>query len=129
MRFLLLALAAVSLGCLQSGGPSMEYVVRPCEIDDASAYGFSMNSSGESIMIHQKQSYVCCANVTLYMKAEGDTIRIYEDNAGEMCRCICPFEADIEIAGARGFGRVEVYGIRYKDAQDYRLLFNSSIPG
>ena len=126
----LLALAFLVLGCVQSGEPAMKYSIRPCDItENDSGYGFNMSASDGIIAIHQKQSYVCCANITLSMKAEGGVLRLYEDNVGEMCRCICPFEADIDITGAQGYERVEVYGIRYKDVQDYELLFNSSVPG
>ena len=114
-------------GCVSQ--PSMTYTLSPCDREGAGADSFSMSVSQGTAVIHQKESYVCCANITISMKPEGKTIRIYEENIGEMCRCICPFEADIEITGVEGYDRVEVYGIKFRDVQGYDLLFNSSLPG
>ena len=116
-------------GCNQTGEPAMEYSINQCNASDGIGSGFSMVSSGDTVRIHQDQSYVCCANMTLSMETEGKTMMIYEDNVGEMCKCICPFEADITLKNTAGFERVEVYGIRFKDVQDYELMFNSSLAG
>ncbi len=86
-----------------------------------------MNASQGTIRIHQTQSYVCCANITMRLAESQTTLVLYEDNVGGMCRCICPFEADITIWNATGYDRIEVYGIRYRDASEYELLFNSSL--
>jgi hypothetical protein len=90
-------------GCIHEGKPAMSYSVSPCNLSDSAGTSFKVNESEGAITIHQKHSYVCCANITMYMQSEDKTIRIYEDNIGEMCRCICPFKADIEITNAAGF--------------------------
>lgn len=129
MRILLvLGLVFMVLGCTQSAKPTMEYSIKPCNMTEgATTTSFSMNASNGIVRLHQRQSYVCCANVTLRMETVGKVIRVYEDNIGEMCRCICPFEADIVINNAFGYENIEVYGIKFQDVQGYELLFNSSI--
>jgi len=105
----------------------MTYVIKACDAGEQVNTSFNMSVS-ETVKIHQVQNYVCCANMTLSMDAEGRVIRIYEENVGEMCKCICPFEADIEIKNAQGYGRIEVYGIKFRDVQDYEFLFNATLP-
>ncbi|MFH0949700.1 MAG: hypothetical protein V1827_00775 [Candidatus Micrarchaeota archaeon] len=128
MRILASAvLLMLIFGCVSQ--PSMTYSVSPCDRESGGSDSFSMSVSEGMAVIHQKESYVCCANMTISMKPEGKTIRIYEENVGEMCRCICPFVADIGITGIAGYDRLEVYGIKFKEVQDYELMFNSSLPG
>jgi len=122
-----LILIVLLSGCAQVQKPAMDYTVRPCNASQVRGTGFAISSLPGLATIHQDQSYVCCANITITMKSEGKTLRIYEENVGEMCRCICPFEADIEIRGTQGFDRVEIYGIKFRDVQGYELLFNSSL--
>jgi hypothetical protein len=126
---LVLGLVFMVLECTRPANASMEYSIKPCNMSEGATTSFSMNASNGMVKIHQTQSYVCCANVTLRMETNGKTIRVYEDNIGEMCRCICPFEAEIEISDAGGYERIEVYGVKFKDVQGYELLFNSTIPG
>jgi len=121
--------ALLIFGCTQVEGPSMYYSVKLCDTAKGPATGFEMNASSGVVKVHQVQSYVCCANITLRMETEGKVIRVYEDNVGEMCKCICPFEADIEIKNASDYERIEIYGVKFRDVQDYELLFNSTIPG
>ena len=131
----LLALVLVISGCLTAvSKPSLSYEITPCSKEavrgdagaNSSAFSILETSDG-SLRILQNQSYVCCANITLRMESEGKTIRIYEDNTGGMCRCVCPFSADMTITDGSGFGNIEVYGIKYRDVQGYELLFNTSI--
>lgn len=121
---------------------SFDYKIFPCS-GEASRAGGSEGGDGDpggnpfriernadgSMTIIQNQSYVCCANITVRMEDDGRTIRIYEDNIGQMCRCICPFSARMMLNNISGYGNVEVYGIRYQDVQGYQLLFNTTIEG
>jgi len=122
-------LAVLIMGCTQAGKPSMEYLIKPCDMARGAATEFEISASSGVVKVHQIQSYVCCANITLSMETEGKVIRVYEDNIGEMCKCICPFEANIELSNVEGYERIEIYSVKFKDVQDYELLFNSTIPG
>jgi hypothetical protein len=132
---ILIAFVIAVSGCLTDvSKPSLRYEITPCSTEavrgdaetGADAFMVSRTTDG-SVRIQQNQSYVCCANITIRMEDEGRAVRIYEDNIGEMCRCICPFSADMTVSGASGLERIEVYGIRYRDVQGYALLFNTTL--
>jgi putative hemolysin len=127
MRKIALAVVLFVLfsGCIQqSGNVYMTYTVSECRDEPV---GVSIEKAGDVFYIKQVESYVCCANITLTMNTTGKTIRIYEENTGEMCRCICPFKAEIYLYNATGYENVEIYGIKYRDVYGYELMHNLSL--
>jgi len=125
-----MVVALLIIGCIQVKQPSMAYGIKPCGEAQRTSVNdeFRLEKTADGINLLQRQNYVCCANVTITMKTEDRTIGIYEENVGEMCRCICPFEANITVTDTAGYERIEVYGIKFRDAQGYELLFNSTLP-
>ncbi len=113
-------------GCIQqSGNVYMTYTIDECSKEEPT--GATVEKAGDVFYIKQVESYVCCANITLTMNASAKTIRIYEENVGEMCRCLCPFKAEIYLYNATGYENVEIYGIKFKDVYDFELMYNYSL--
>ncbi|MEM4215472.1 MAG: DUF333 domain-containing protein [Candidatus Anstonellales archaeon] len=113
-------------GCIQqSGNVYMTYDITECSKEEPT--GMSVEKAGDVIYIKQVESYVCCANITLAMNTTGKTIKIYEENVGEMCRCICPFRANIYLYNATDFENIEIYGIKFRDVYGYELMHNYSL--
>ncbi|MGB9719580.1 MAG: DUF333 domain-containing protein [Candidatus Anstonellales archaeon] len=132
MKKIIVAFAFVFLvllfGCIQqSQNAYMAYTVSECSKDEQT--GLWVEKAGDVLYIKQVEEYVCCANITLTMNTTGKTIKIYEENIGEMCRCICPFRADIYLYNATAYENIEIYGIKYKDVYDYELKYNYSLSG
>ncbi|MFH1222301.1 MAG: hypothetical protein V1492_04405 [Candidatus Micrarchaeota archaeon] len=121
-------------GCLQPGtqtptGNQMKftYKITPCsEQQRSETTSYAAQRVGNTILINQTQSYVCCANITMRMEANGSTLRIYQDNVGEYCRCMCSFKADMKIENASNYDAVEIYGIKYANVSGYELMYNWS---
>lgn len=101
------------------------YSVSPCNQEDKENFtNITINENYTAI--HQKVSYVCCANITLRYEINESTLSVYEDNKGEICRCICNYEIKATIP-AKGINEVKVYGVYYPDLHPYELLGESSI--
>lgn len=113
-------------GCIQqSSNVFMAYTVSECDREEP--VGVSIEKAGDVVYIKQVEQYVCCANITLRMNTTGKTIKIYEENVGSMCRCICPFKAEIYLYNATDYENVEIYGIKFKDDFDFELMYNYSL--
>lgn len=99
---------------------NMIYSVSPCNQEDKETFtNITINENYTTI--HQKVSYVCCANITVRYEINGSTLNIYEDNKGEICRCICNYEIKATIP-AKNITEVRVYGIYYPEVHPYELL-------
>jgi len=129
--FVLLFLLFLHFGCLSTGGTEqknetkkteMAYNITYCE-NRPTQTGWEVQKNENDITIIQTQSYVCCANISITMQKNDKTIRIYEENIGDYCRCICPFIAEIKIRNVEKDDSIEVYGIKYKDVYDYELIY------
>lgn len=127
LALLLLALLVPS-GCLAPApqGPTLRYEVGPC---DESVDAFDMEPQVEItvhdgvIHISEDVGYVCCADIVLRLEREGDLIKVIETNEGEVCRCMCAYHIEANIAGlAPGSYRVQVWGIAYEDIHPLELL-------
>lgn len=119
-------LFAIFFGCVQPVEKViMDYNVSECTKDETPRV--SIEKTSKSLHITQIESYVCCANITITMNTSGKTIRIYEENIGEICRCICPFRTDINLYNADGYENIEIYGIKFRDVYGYELKHNISI--
>lgn len=112
-------------GCLENSEAKMRYNITYCEGGGpAPDAGFKVEKTTDGIIvIKQKENYVCCANISISMKAQNRTIEIYEENIGDFCRCICPFEAEITLENAKVVDVVRIYGIKYQDVYDYELMY------
>ncbi len=111
-------------GCFESNEVKMKHTITYCEGGGpAPDAGFKVEKTADGILvIRQKENYVCCANISISMKAQNRTIEIYEENIGDFCRCICPFEAEITLENAKAVDAVRIYGIKYQDVYDYELI-------
>lgn len=101
-------------------GECVLYSVSPCSdmpMENISRWkGARFYGGSDYITIRQNLSYVCCANVTVSSKVEGNIVKVTEKNVGEMCRCICGYYINITIPGLRpGKYRVELYGVEFED--------------
>ncbi|MEM4330112.1 MAG: hypothetical protein QXY64_03045, partial [Candidatus Bilamarchaeaceae archaeon] len=109
----------------KSNALAISYIIKNCEgggpVDDV-GFLFVKKEDG-TLYIKQKENYVCCANITITMEVDNNSkiIRLYEENIGDYCRCICPFEAEIKIENYNDYP-VEIYGIKYKNVYNYSLL-------
>lgn len=81
-----------------------------------------------AVHMEQKLVYVCCAELALTVKQEGNTVKVMETNIGELCRCICEYHVEANIADlAPGTYRMQVWGVQYKDVQPLELLGEAMI--
>ncbi len=80
------------------------------------------------VHIEQKLVYVCCAELALTVKHEGNTVKVIETNIGELCRCICEYHVEANIADlAPGTHRMQVWGVKYQDVHPLELLGEAMI--
>lgn len=127
--------------CLLSGacatpvpeGPSLTYSVGGCDEESQSTRATTEGEAkiageGDTIHVEHHLTYVCCAELVVTMKQRGDRIRILASNVGEVCRCLCDYEVEADIAGLEpGVYQVEVWGVEYKDLHAPELLGQASI--
>lgn len=98
----------------------ISYSVSPCNQEDTEVFA-NITINPNFVTLHQKASYVCCANITLRYEINGSQLNIYEDNKGQICRCICNYEINARIP-AKNITEVKVYGIYYPEVHPYELL-------
>lgn len=122
----------LALAC-ESGGARFSYTLTGCDesipMDQLPSWaGVEIRSQGGIIRVDQRIAYVCCAKIVLSLEQDGNTLRIIERNEGEVCRCMCGYQAHIEIAGLpRGRYTVEIWGVEYKDVHPRELLGQASV--
>lgn len=113
-------------GCQRISDDKLSYTVGGCNEDNwirAKGEPQFQVDIGDSISIKQKQPYVCCAEIKVHYEVEDSTVNIYEDNEGEICKCMCSYDIDIQI-NEPDIDRVKVYGIKY-EGYEYELLYDS----
>lgn len=142
-RILILALIVISLiislgyiayrGSLKEFNPTFSYEIGGCEIKRSGELKRSAIRSqvdvevrGAEIALLHELSYFCCAELVLELKVvEGDdysVLRIFEENVGEICRCICDYEISIRITDLKpGRYKLEIYGVEHEEAQAEKL--------
>jgi len=117
----------------EAGRPTLTYSVGGCEEQSDTARAASdgevqIVGEGDTIHVAQRLSYVCCAELELTTEQEGSTIRLLEKNIGEVCRCMCDYEVEADIAGlSPGVYQVEVWGVEYEDVHTPELLGQATI--
>ena len=99
---------------------NMYYLVSPCNQEDKGVFA-NITINPNFVKLHQKASYVCCANITLRYEINGTILNIYKDNKGEICKCICNYEIFAQI-NESNITEVNVYGIYYPEVHPYELL-------
>ena len=93
----------------------MIYSISECdETREKSMEKTNIIFEGDTILLDQSIEYVCCANISLNYRIDEDVLRIYEDNKGDMCKCMCTYDIKAKIK-EKGINEVEVYGIKYSD--------------
>ncbi len=124
----LLAVALFLTSCAEQKAPQMTYTVSSC-LHDPEGLNASVTiySREGKVFVEQIARYVCCANITLETKIDYETeiptIKIFERNKGEICRCICYYNITAEISNlTANVYNVEVYGIEYPNAHPFELL-------
>ena len=124
---------AVACAASESTSPELVYTVSGCaeEYDTsraAAADELQIMVRGDAIHVGHRLSYVCCAELLLRVEQEGNTIRIVEQNVGEMCRCLCDYDVEADITGlGSGVYRVEVWGVEYEDVHRPELLGQATV--
>jgi hypothetical protein len=130
---LLLCMLVVACAASESSNPLLEYTVGGCAEEyepsrAAPADELEITTQGDAIHMRHRLSYVCCAELLLKMEQEGNTIRVVEQNVGEMCRCLCDYDVEAEITGlGPGEYQVEVWGVEYQDVQALDLLGQATV--
>ena len=110
-------------------GECVNYEVSPCsDVANMSSWGnISLYGGVDQIRIEQNLSYVCCANLSVTAERTGRSIILYEENIGEMCRCICGYSLNITVPGLEpGMYSVEIHGVAF-EAIEGELLYNGSV--
>jgi hypothetical protein len=129
----LLCALAVACGTPASSNPELVYTVGGCQEEQETSRAASGDEvqiivRGETIHVDHRLSYVCCAELSLSMEQDGNTIRVVERNVGEMCRCICDYDVEADITGlGPGLYQVEVWGVKYEDVHTPELLGQATI--
>jgi putative hemolysin len=81
----------------------------------------------DRMIVRQNLSYVCCANVSVSLNRNGSVLRIYENNVGKVCRCICGYYLNITVPElSAGTYHVEVYGVSFEETEG-TLLGNATV--
>jgi hypothetical protein len=129
----LLCALAVACGTSASTSTELVYTVGGCQEEQetsraAAGDGLQIVVRGEAIHVGHRLSYVCCAELSLSMEQDGNTIRVVERNVGEMCRCVCEYDVEADINGlGSGVYQVEVWGVEYEDVHTPELLGQASV--
>ncbi|OYT41456.1 MAG: hypothetical protein B6U78_02930 [Candidatus Aenigmarchaeota archaeon ex4484_224] len=80
------------------------------------------------LVIEHFVSYVCCAKIFPKVSLKENKIIIFEENRGDVCRCICNYKILIKIHSLpKKNYSIEIYGIKYKDIHKPKLLENFSV--
>ena len=117
----------------EAGRPTLEYTVGGCSEESeptraATDGEVQIVGEGDTIHVTHKLTYVCCAELVLTTEQEDSTIRLLEKNTGEICRCLCEYEVEADIAGLNpGVYQVEVWGVEYGDVHTPELLGQATI--
>jgi len=108
-------------------GVKLDYSVSGCDTKDGGiargppAQLVDVDIAGNNVKLVHHLSYVCCAKVKVYLEGIETTpdetrIMLAEKNEGEMCRCMCDYDVDINIGPlAKGKYTVQIFGVVYKD--------------
>jgi len=113
--------------------PALNYTVGGCEEEmeaTRSGNGGEVEITVEDGIIHVqlKLNYVCCAELSLTVEQEGNTLKVIEMNVGEICRCMCEYSIEANIADvASGTYQVQVWGVQYEDVHPLELLGEATI--
>ena len=59
-------------------------------------------------------NYVCCANMTASESVEGNDIKIFLANKGEMCKCICNYPLKFSLKIPEGIYNLTFYGVEFR---------------
>ncbi len=95
---------------------SLQYAISGCDSSKgAGISSSSLYSENNYIILKQRLSYVCCANLTIDWEKNGYNIKIKEINTGEVCKCVCAYNVNARLGPLeRGTYSVELYGVDYK---------------
>jgi len=125
----------VLVGCSEPKpeGPAFSYSVGGCEEElesTRSIGGAEVEITVEDGTIHVQQqlTYVCCAELKLTVEREGNTLKVVEANVREICRCICEYKVQAEIADLDpGTYEVQIWGVQYEDLHPLELLGEATV--
>jgi len=130
---MLVCTLAVACAASESTSPELVYTVSGCaeEYDtsrSAAADEIEIMVRGDAIHMGHRLSYVCCAELWLRVEQEGNTIRVVEQNVGELCRCLCDCDVEAEITGlGPGEYQMEVWGVECEDVHTPNMLGQVSV--
>lgn len=80
------------------------------------------------VRLHHNLAYVCCADLSLKMEREANTIKIIEINKGDYCECMCGYEIEARILGLpAGHYTVQIWGVKYQNLETPKLLKQAEI--
>ncbi len=126
-----LVITIIASGCVSPtiGSNNFKYSVGNC-----GPAGFSKEAEvpfytyrNGHLLIHLNLRYACCAKLSLKERTRKNEILIYIDNAGEMCRCMCSYPIDINMTADKGIYVIKIFGVKYRDVQNYSLIYNFTV--
>jgi hypothetical protein len=83
-------------GCLEGSVQSEE------NRDAAECTGIILSTSSSSVrMQHLRATMNCCTDVAVTATMDGSTVRFEEQESGQWCHCLCPYDLEAELAGVR----------------------------
>lgn len=119
MRKYLIALGcALGIACDPGApsGPKIAFTSSACVNQDAPQAGTVRLTGGPGrILLEQRLSYVCCANIDIQLQRDGSQLRFVETNIGQVCRCQCNYDLTATATGlTAGTYQVQVLGVQYQ---------------
>ncbi len=112
----------------------LSYNVSECEHVTFESMGKKIDVSIENktVRIHQDLPYVCCANITVELKEKNNTLQIIENNIGGICKCMCMYYVEAEIANLKpGKYELEIYGVKEENVpnqfENYNKIYEGEI--
>lgn len=83
--------------------------------------------NGSNLIVEHIFFYSCGANITINITKNDNTLKIYEENVGEILRCPVVIKLNIIISNPGNVNKVEIYGIKYKNIYNYTLLHSLKV--
>ena len=119
-------LAPLSACGLVAGKPELTYTMGECDQSipmNQLADWAKVEITAENGVVHIRQNinYVCCADIKVVMKREGNVIKLIETNRGQVCKCMCGYQTVVEIKGLpKGEYMAEIWGVEYQDVNSLK---------
>lgn len=109
--------------------PQLTYTVGECDRNPSNSPEFTVTPQPQSLTFSHHFAYACCAQFRLEGHIENQEITITEVNDGGLCRCMCTYQIEGELAPlSPGEYLLKVYSMEDRNNNlDVELLFEQSV--